>query len=232
MFKKTIPALALVGILGLTHGRVAHAQFAVVDVEAIGQLIEEVALLRQQLEQAKAQLEAMTGSRGMERLLAGTPRNYLPKNWNELTSILEGTQSPYGELAADTQSLMESNAVLSDNQLAGLTETERREVEAGRRSAAALQALSHEALAHASKRFESLQQLIDAIASADDQKSILDLQARIQAEQAMLTNEQSKLELFYQSVQAEELARQQRGREKAIAGIGTLRALPPMGLIE
>ena len=232
MFKKTIPALAVAVILGMTPGRVAHAQFAVVDVGAIGRLTEEVALLQQQLEHAQAQLKAMTGGRGAERLLAGTRRNYLPANWNELTSVLDGAPSQYRGLTVEAQTLMESNAVLSEQQLAGLTATERREVEASRRSAAALQALSHAALANASERFKFLQQLIDAIGSAEDQKSILDLQARIQAEQMMLTNEQSKLELFYQSVQAEELARQQRAREKAIAGIGSLRDLPPMGLVE
>ena len=42
-----------------------------------------------------------------------------------------------------------------------------------------LQSLSHEALANSSGRFAALQQLIDAIGGASDQKAILELQARI-----------------------------------------------------
>ena len=59
---------------------------------------------------------------------------------------------------------------------------------------------------------------------------MLDLQARIQTEQAMLANEHTKVDLLLQAAAAEDLARQQRDREKAIAEIGSLRALPAMGL--
>jgi type IV secretion system protein VirB5 len=222
--------MGLAGVITFSPMHIAHAQFAVVDVGAIGKLTEEVLLLQQQLQEAQAQLQAITGRRGMESLLAGADRNYLPSNWREMVDVLQGAQGTYGELAAEVRAISESNAVLTDAQMAGLSAAERREVQAGRQSAAALQALSHQALSNTSERFAALQELIDAIGRADDQKAILDLQARVQAEQVMLTNEHSKLQLFYQAVQAEELARQQRAREKAIAGIGSLRNLPPMGL--
>ena len=75
-----------------------------------------------------------------------------------------------------------------------------------------------------------LQQLISAIPSATDQKSILELQARIAAEQAMLQNENTKLMVFYHAAQAQELNRDQQARELSIANHGSLRALPPIGL--
>ena len=56
----------------------AHAQLAVVDVAALGQLINQVEALEAQLLQAQSQFESMTGPRGMERLLTGQLRNYLP----------------------------------------------------------------------------------------------------------------------------------------------------------
>ena len=58
----------------------------------------------------------------------------------------------------------------------------------------------------------------------------MDLQARIAAEQGMLANEQTKLQVLHQAAQAEEWARVQRAREQAIADIGSLRSLPAMGL--
>ena len=93
-----------------------------------------------------------------------------------------------------------------------------------------MQATSQQALQSSSQRFASLQQLINAIPSATDQKGALDLQARIAAEQAMLQNEQTKVQTLNQALQADERARQQRAQELSISNLGSLRTLPPIGL--
>jgi type IV secretion system protein VirB5 len=215
----------------------AHAQWAVVDVGAITQLIQQVETMQQQLSTAQSQLSqartefsAITGGRGMERLLSGTQRNYLPSTWNELQSVLQGSAASYGALSASVQSLMTANAVLSPQEAAALSATQRAQLDAARRSAALAQATSRDALANSSQRFAALQQLIDTIPGASDQKAILDLQARIAAEHGMLQNEHSKLDILSQVAQADERSRQQQLREQAIADIGSFRRLPPMGL--
>ena len=114
--------------------------------------------------------------------------------------------------------------------VARLSPIERAHLDAARRSTALLQALTHQSLATTSNRFASLQQLINAIGSANDPKAVLDLQARIGAETGMLTNEGSKLQVLYQAMQAEDRSQRQRRDEQAIADIGSLRALPPLGL--
>jgi type IV secretion system protein VirB5 len=235
MFGKALLTLPLLALLGLTNP--ARAQFAVIDVGAITQLIEEVTTLRQQLSTAQAELnqerstyQAMTGDRGMERLLAGTNRNYLPTDWADLEQVLKGGSSAYGSMASSVQSLVGANAVLSAQQIAALSPTERANVEADREHAALVQALSRDELATASARFSALQQLINAIPAASDEKGILDLQARIGIEQAMLENETIKLNVLNATAQAEEEAEDQQIREQAIAEIGSLRNLPPMGL--
>jgi type IV secretion system protein VirB5 len=210
---------------------------AVIDAGAIAQLIQQIQTLNQQLSTARDQLtqardefRSITGGRGMEQLLGGTARNYLPPNWAELQSVLQGATSSYGALSASVQSVTNANAVLTAEQVAALSPEERQQLEAARRSAAMLQVLAREALATTSARFTSIQQLINAIPAATDQKAILDLQARIGAEQSMLQNEHTKLDVLYQAAQAEEWARRQRVREQAIADIGSLRRLPPLGL--
>lgn len=215
----------------------AHAQWAVVDVGAITQLIQQVQTMqeqlttaRDQLSEAKRQVEAMSGGRGMERLLAGTARNYLPADWAEVAALLDQTSAAYGALARELQNVITGNAILSAQQIATLSPAERTQLEAARRTAAMLQIMTREALARTSSRFDAIQQLIDAISGAGDQKAILDLQARIQAEQGMLQNESTKIQVLYQASQAEEWSRRQRAREQAIASIGSLRRLPPMGL--
>lgn len=223
--------------LGLMITPAAQAQWAVVDVGAIAQLVQQVNTMRQQLEttrdqlqQARDTLESMRGGRGMERLLEGAARNYLPADWYELAAVLDQASTGYGALSAQLQGLINANAVLSAQQIAAFSPAERNQLDAARRSAALLQALTREALSTTSRRFQSIQQLINAISQAGDQKAILDLQARIQAEQGMLQNEATKLGVLYQTAQAEEWARKQRVREQAIASIGSLRDLPPLGL--
>lgn len=58
---------------------------------------------------------------------------------------------------------------------------------------AVYQAMLEEAYLQSTKRFETIQLLIDDIENATEPKAIWDLQTRIQAEQMMLQNEQIKL---------------------------------------
>jgi type IV secretion system protein VirB5 len=204
----------------------ARAQFAVIDVASLTQLISEVQTLEQQVATARSQLaqaqseyQSITGARGMQQLLAGVARNYLPPNWPALQGALQAPGS-YPALSADLQAGLRTAAVLSPQQLAALSVTAGVQLQNERQSVALLQSLSHAALANASNRFASLQQLIDAIGGATDQKGILELQARIGAEHAMLQDEQTKLQMLYQGVQAEEWANAQRARELSIAGHG------------
>jgi type IV secretion system protein VirB5 len=206
----------------------ARAQWAVIDVPAIMQLVQEVQTMQQQLATARNQLQsaqqalqAMTGDRGMDRLLGGVTRNYLPSNWTQVTSALQGQgMGGYAGLSADVQRAMAALTVLSPQRLATLSSSDQRQIQASRQSSALQQALAHEALANASDRFASMQSLIAAISTAGDQKAILDLQARISAELGMLQNEQTKLQILYQATQAQESSIRHQAREHVIDGHG------------
>jgi type IV secretion system protein VirB5 len=165
----------------------------------------------------------------MQQLLAGTVRNYLPTNWAQLQVALQGSGGGYA-LGADVRGAVSSNAVLSPQQVAALSPDEQESLQEARRNAALLQAVAQEALMRTSNRFASIQVLIDAIPQATDEKGILDLAARIDAEEGMLQNEQTKLNVLGQAAQSGEWVRRQRARERAITDIGSLRTLPAMGL--
>jgi type IV secretion system protein VirB5 len=204
----------------------AWAQWAVVDAPAIVQLIQEVQTTAQQLQTARAQLlqaqqalQTMTGDRGMEQLLSGTVRNYLPSNWIQVTGALQGSGG-FSALSTDVQSIVTANAVLSPQRLATLSPGGQQLIQNSRQWSAMQQALSHQALSNASNRFAAIQTLIAAISSATDQKGILDLQARISAELGMLQNEQTKLQVLNQATQAQESSLRQLGREQVIDGHG------------
>jgi type IV secretion system protein VirB5 len=195
-------------------------------VGSIAQLVKEVATLQSQLQTAEAQLsqanmalQTMTGSRGMQLLLAGTVRNYLPTSAAQLTLALQGGGA-YSGLAVDVKTAVNAIAVLSPSQLSALSPADQQQIAAGRQSAALRQALAQEALANSSARFAAIQSLIAAISTAKDQKAILDLQARISAELGMLQNEQTKLQVLAQASDAMAAVNAQQQREQAIAGQG------------
>jgi type IV secretion system protein VirB5 len=205
----------------------ARAQWAVIDAPAIVQLIQEVQTTAQQLATAKAQLlqagqalQTMTGARGMEQLLSGTNRNYLPSDWTQVTGILQGGGG-FGAVSTDVQSVMSANAILSPQRLAVLPSDGQQLIQGERQWSAMQQALSHQALSSASNRFASIQSLISAIPGAADQKAILDLQARISAELGMLQNEQLKVQILNQSTQAQQASLRQQAREQVIDGHGS-----------
>jgi len=191
---------------------------------------KQLSTARDQLSQAQQTFQSLNGSRGMEQLLSGTVRNYLPADWAQLDAAIRQGVSTYQALATDIQTAIQGNAVLNAQQLATLSPAARAQLDASRRSAAMLQVTARQALGATSNRFAAIQQLIDAIPRARDPKAIMDLQARISAEQGMLANEQTKLQVLYQVAQAEEWARIQRAREQGVADIGSLRGLPVMGL--
>jgi type IV secretion system protein VirB5 len=237
MIRKVLSVLPLVALLALLKPGEASAQWAVIDVGAITQLVQEVATLQQQLttaqqelSQAQSTYQAMTGDRGMENLLGGLNRNYLPTDWAQLQQVLAGSSSTYGALASSVQGLVNSDAVLSSAQVSSLSPVERSDLIADREHAALLQAVTRDALSSASARFGELQQLIAAIPTATDEKGILDLQARIEAEGAMVANEAIKLQALYETLNAEDGAESQEIQEETIAQAGSLQSLAPMGL--
>jgi len=228
---------ALIAIAAVSVSPVTQAQWAVVDIRAIAQMAQQLSTMEQQLgtmqshfRQAQQEYQSITGSRGMQNLLTGTVRNYLPADWQALQASLTSTTSAYPALSAAVRQVLNANAVLNDQQLSVFSATERSQVLGSRQSVAMLQATTQQALGTISGRFASIQQLINAIGTARDQKSILDLQARISAEQGMLANDETKLQVIYQAAQAQQWANQQKSREQALSDIGSLRSLPAMGL--
>jgi len=231
--RRALLSFLILGALSLS----AQAQIPVTDVGAIFQLITQVKTLLQELEvaqqdlaQAQQAYQAITGTRGMQNLLSSTQWNYLPSTSAQLQSTLNGAAGSYSTLAASVQGAMAANAVLTSAQLAALSPEEQSDIQARRQSAALLAGIAQQALSTTSTRFASIQQLVTAIGSATDEKGILDLQARIAAEQGALLNDSTKLGVLYQVAQAQEMAAHQREEEQSVADVGSLRRLPPMGL--
>lgn len=219
----------------------AHAGIPVIDMAAVANLMQQLGAWQQQLSgmqkqydqlrQSNTQLQqtysALTGTRGMEQLLPMPyeARNYLPSSYSDLMNTINGASPGYSGLSSQIQSIMRANSILTRSQMDALSPEMRQVVEQGRQAAAMLSGTTQAAYQNTGQRFSALQQLIDRIGTSQDPKAIQDLQARIQAEQNMLTNEQTKLQGLYEAARSEELAQQQRIRERAMTDVGTVKSM-------
>jgi hypothetical protein len=231
--KVFLSAAVLALLMTLPHP--ARAQWAVFDGASFAQLVQQVNYWQQQLQSMKQQIgtlqqtySAMTGPRGMQALLplSAQARNYLPPDFASLLGVLNQTSATYAGLSAVLGQSVAANAVLTPAALAQLSPAEQQLIAARRKNAALLQTLGQSALQTASGRFTTLQGLITAIGTAQDEKAIADLQGRISAEQAMLANEQSKLETLYRLTEAQRWTTEQRAQELGIGVIGHASQLP------
>ena len=137
-------------------------------------------------------------------------RRYLPANAQDLYRLYEGGASGrYSGLSGSIEALKRSNKVLQGSTRAdagAMLDTNRSQI-------ALMQASAEAAYQAADDRFASYQELIERLNTADDPKSVYELQARIQAEQVMMQNEQTKLQMMNQLLAAQRVAAAQKARE-------------------
>jgi hypothetical protein len=222
-------ALLTASAFGLLHPYPASAQWAVIDSANLQQSLKQVTAwsaqhqdMLQHLQQLEMAYAAITGGRGMQALLpiALATRNYLPPNNNELMKVLNGISTSYPILANQVQGIIASNAVLSNRQVATLSPQAQQVLLQGRQAAAALSMLSQQSQANSSSNFGQLQGLITVLGMTHDTKASADLQGRIAAEQVMTTNNQTKTDAMYRTVQAQEMLRQQQVSEQVVESVG------------
>lgn len=208
--KKLSSAFALV--VGLSMGSAAHAGIPTIDVAAIAQAALQVEAWGQQFQQMKDQFTQMekqysnlNGARGMGNL-ANNPelRQYLPADYKSIMN------NGYGNSAGIRSS---SKVYGIENTSLNAGSDNAKAFEANAKQAAINRAVAEEGYSQASARFASLQTLLDKVNNAPEAKDIADLQARIQAEQVMQQNEQTKLMMFGQLASAQRDLQEQKRRE-------------------
>jgi len=232
---KTLPVLMLTvaSVLPLvTFGQglspSAAAGIPVIDASGLAQQVQQVASwakqytqMQQQFTQLQSTYNSLSGVRGMANLVNNpTLRNYLP---SEYQAMLSNNGMPAG-LSGSIASIRDSARILGVQSTAlDATSDSARAMENMQNQNALNRAIGEEGYRQAAGRFASIQVLLDRVNSAPDQKDILDLQARIQAEQVMLQNEQSKLQMMTYLSNVQRDISQQQAREISIkAAQGTI----------
>jgi type IV secretion system protein VirB5 len=215
-------AMLLSSLLGA-----AHAQIPTTDIAGLIQSIRQVEALTEQLESMKNQLEnqrqlynSLNGSRGIGNLLNNPQlKDSLPPNWQKVySSVMAGGYSGLtdpAKLIRDTNKIYECPKSLPEDQ----SKRCNREMN----KTAQDKAFANDAYEASQRRLDNIQALMSQIDNASDQKTILDLQARIQTENAMIQNEQTKLQMFKMMSEAEDRLIAQQKHEQDLQDISVKR---------
>ena len=209
MRKTTIAAL-LATAIGVTQPAMAGG-IPVIDVSSLTQQILQVQHMLNQIEQLKSQLEtankeldSMSGVRGLGNVI---------------------------DSAYDTAVNVDPNQVLNDAGIRGanehgLTGDVADLYDSGNQNTATWLGQSQKSLEQAQERFSELTGLVAEVNNSPDQKDVLDLQARIGAEQVMLQNEMAKLSMLRSQAEANQAMHNQRVQQMTVESSGELRDVP------
>ena len=229
--KKLLRTFALA--LGLASGGQAFAGIPTIDVAAIAQAALQVQAwgqqyqqMMQQVQQMQQQIDGVTGGRGMSELLNSPTyqqaRRTLPPDAQQVLGLANG--GSYGNLASSISSIKRASTTLNSGSLSSPTAAS--QWDADLNHAASNQALSMQAYSDAAPRLQNIEDLMARISQTQDPKAIAELQARMSAEQAIIQNEQNKIQAMSMLVASQEKMAQLRDREVSIKSAGSSASIP------
>ena len=226
---KTRPLGAAGAVLIALTAVPAQAQQIVHDPTAYARMIEDARTALEQLQALKTQIDQ--GERLFDSLNALSDVNALADQLGlaevrdplpDLTALraaAEGDLSALGDLADRAEAIRRETRVYTPSgDTEDADEAERVEAleRAGRRTARDL-AVGEAVDAAAEARLEGLETLRLGLDTAPNARAVLELQARLTAEQALIQNEQLRLQGLALVQAAEERLEEQRTRERAEA---------------
>ncbi|HCG7560662.1 TPA: type IV secretion protein [Vibrio parahaemolyticus] len=206
--KKTL----LVAVIGLTLG-VSQPTIAggipVFDGAGLTQsimqvqhMLTQIQEMRNQLNTARRNLNSISGIRNMA---------------NVINSTYDTT------VDVDPDSILNAAGLKNASELTKVTGSVADLLNSSNLEAATWLAQSQKSLEQAQDRFTDLSGLVAKVNAAPDQKDIMDLQARIGAEEVMLQNEMVKLTMLRSQAEANRAIHDQKVRQGTIDASGELR---------
>jgi type IV secretion system protein VirB5 len=201
----------------------AHAQMAVYDAASYTKWIEQAQTALHQLHQAEAQVQQ--GEQLLQSLNQGSNvgaiaqsleapalRQLLP-GVSALTAAARGDLTGLGAIGTQAAAIRSGNRLYTP--LAG--DPLGPDLEAAGMRAARDMALGQAVATGGQQRLTGLQALQQSIDTAPNARAVLDLQARAAIEQAMIANDQMRLQAMAMTQIAEDRVQAQRDRERVSA---------------
>jgi len=196
----------------------SHAQgIPVIDVanliQAVMQVLNDVTKIANQVEQIEAlqhQLASINGVRNLGNVNdSAALKNYVPANAFNLVNAVD--TSGYGGLTATSKALRDAQMLYNCLDRSG---TARTDCQARLAQPYQQKGLLQDAMTTASGRLSQIKSLMTQIDGTSDQKAVLEIQARIGAENAMLAHEMSQVQMLTGMGDSEERIARARDRER------------------
>ena len=209
--------LAFCGISSRAQG------IPVIDVanllQSIMQVLNDSTEIANQVEQINAlqsQLNSTTGSRSLGAILNNPAlQNYVPPSAYTYVNAVDA--SGYSGLSASGKALRDAGMVYNCLDLSG---GQRIDCQASLAQPYQTKGLLQDAMRSASGRLSQINSLMGRVDSTSDQKAALEIQARIAAENAMLSHELSQIQMLQGMADAEERIARSRERERQYEMLG------------
>ncbi|AEA71609.1 putative type IV secretion system protein virB5 [Pseudomonas brassicacearum subsp. brassicacearum NFM421] len=172
---------------------------------------QQVEQMTSQIDQMKQQYQSITGSRGLGTIMNNPAlRDYLPQDWQQ---VYDSVQSGgYAGLSGRATQIYNDRKVY-DACSQFITTQQRTSCQAQAVKPSQDKAFALDAYDAAKGRLRQIDQLMGQINETADPKAIAELQGRMSAEQAIIQNEQTKLQMYQMVAQAEDRLQRQQQRE-------------------
>ena len=229
MKKQALAATAAL-VLTLAGASGARAQIPVTDAGSLGQLIQQGITAASQLQQLQTQVQQgqtllaslnPTSNINSVATLLQNPavRNLLPASVSNLGNLTSTNLSSLGSISGAANAIRSANRIYTPpTDTSGLSDSEKYYNQAledsGNRAARDL-AAGQQVATVTDSRQTGLDQLRQQINAANNPTDILNLQARLQAEQAMISNDQVRLQGVQMQQAAQDRLAQQRAMEQS-----------------
>jgi len=172
-------------------------------IAQVEHMVRQVEQLQQQITIANKELNNMTGSRGLGGIIDSAydkSVNVNPNNILQNAGIKNASQMGLEDELADIYNAKNTNT-------------------------ARWLAQSQKSLEQSKQRFNELTGLLDKVNDSPEQKDILDLQARIGAEQTLLQNESIKLSMLKSQTEAQNAIQEQKLLQRRAVGMGEMQGI-------
>ncbi|NYS78072.1 MULTISPECIES: type IV secretion system protein [Halomonadaceae] len=201
---RKMAGIALMATTGLSQPAMAGG-VPVIDTSSLAQqflqvehMLSQIEQLQDQLETANRQLDSMSGSRGLAGVIDSAYDTAVNVDPNQVLSNAGIRSANEHGLSGDVADLYDS----------------------GNQNTATWLGQSQKSLEQAQERFSELTGLVGQVNNSPDQKDVLDLQARIGAEEVMLQNEMAKLSMLRSQAEASQAMHNQRVQQMRVTSSG------------
>ncbi len=208
--KKPLLAVAIALTIGVSQPSIA-AGIPVIDVAGLTQSITQVQHMMTQIKQMRNQLD--TARQNLNSI----------KGVRNMANVINSAYDTV--IDVDPQSILSSTGLENASNLTRVSGVGADLLNSGNLDTANWLAQSKKSLEQSKARFTELSGLVSKVNAAPEQKDILDLQARIGAEEVMLQNEMIKLTMLRSQAEANQAIHAQKIKQASIQTSGQLRSV-------